>query len=560
MAAILDEFSALAFGYEWDQRLLSKQSWRKELSGERIDLLFVESAWSGNRGEWQYQLTGPSGPKDDVRQLVAWCKSEGIPTVFWNKEDPPHYEEFLEAARLFDFVFTTDEDRIPDYRRDLGHERIGTLKFAAQPKLHNPVRTPASGSRRDIAFAGMYFKHKFAERRAQMEILLGAALDISPRLKFGLDIFSRQFGSDGRYQFPQPFATHVRGQLSYLQMLRAYKAYKIFLNVNSVVDSPTMCPRRVFEILAAGTSVVSTPSRALQTIFTEDEVPLVRDRTQAGQVLRSLIRSPELRDQAVHKAQRKVWAEHTYSHRVESVLSTALPELSRPIRRPLVSICVSSNRPKQLRSIFETASRQVGVETELVLLTHGYEPRPGEVAGLVEEFDLPQVTQIHAEENASLGECLNRCFEAASGEIAAKMDDDDYYGPHYLQDQTASLRFSEATVVGKQCHYMYVESRNATILRFEDREHAYTGSVMGPTLVARRDTFLEYPFKAVGRGEDTDFLRRVSNDGGSIYSSDRFNYWQLRSGGAHTWTATDDELLASGTVRFFGDPTDHVVV
>ena len=56
----------------------------------------------------------------------------------------------------------------------------------------------------------------------------------------------------------------MRGSLDYERMLTAYRAHKVMLNVNSVVDSPTMLARRVFEILASGTPVVSTRSAAVE--------------------------------------------------------------------------------------------------------------------------------------------------------------------------------------------------------------------------------------------------------------------------------------------------------
>ena len=43
----------------------------------------------------------------------------------------------------------------------------------------------------------------------------------------------------------------------------AYRSYKIFLNVNSVMNSDTMFSRRVFEILASSTHV-STPSEGMK--------------------------------------------------------------------------------------------------------------------------------------------------------------------------------------------------------------------------------------------------------------------------------------------------------
>src|SRR5215217_3450069 len=68
----------------------------------------------------------------------------------------------LDTARLFDHVFTVDANRIDDYRRDLGHNRIGLLPFAAQPRVHNPVLR-GHGRKHDVAFAGTYFVNKHPE-------------------------------------------------------------------------------------------------------------------------------------------------------------------------------------------------------------------------------------------------------------------------------------------------------------------------------------------------------------------------------------------------------------
>jgi hypothetical protein len=159
-AVILDDFSALAFGYEWSTLPVHPHTWRTDLAAGAVDLLFVESAWAGNGGLWRGKLAGPNGPSAEFRELVSWCREQGIATVFWNKEDPPHYDDFLPAARLFDQVFTSDSGRIPQYRADLGHERVSSLPFAAQPAIHNPVRPGRGRHSRDVAFAGMYFAHK----------------------------------------------------------------------------------------------------------------------------------------------------------------------------------------------------------------------------------------------------------------------------------------------------------------------------------------------------------------------------------------------------------------
>lgn len=559
VGVILDDFSSAAFSFEWNLLHLRKDSWHQQLADTRIDFLFVESAWNGNSGSWKFQLTGTSGPKPEFLALMEWCRAQSIPTVFWNKEDPPHYDDFLPAARCFDVVFTSDSDRIPSYLEDLGHDRVAALPFAAQPAIHNPIRTGQDRHSRGVAFAGMYFAHKYPERRQQMDMLLTAARNASqggPEL----EIFSRQLGGESNYQFPVPFSENVIGTLDYARMLTAYRAYKVFLNVNSVVDSPSMCARRIFEITACGTPVVSAPSAAIEHFFEPDEVLVAGSQAQGEHQIRMLARSPELNDRVVHKGQRRIWAENTYAHRAETIVASVLPARSHPVGLPTASAMVSTIRPHQLEHVFATVGSQVGVDLELVLLTHGFEADAVRLEDLAKQYGVRRYKVLTAPRELSLGECLNMCVHAASGNVLTKMDDDDYYGPNYLADLLNALEFSQADVVGKLAHHMHFSSNKATVLRMPHLEHTSTRIVMGPTITARREVFEAHPFQPLNRGEDTAFLKAVTTAGGSIYSADRFNFCQLRSTEGHTWDVSDEELVASGEIKFFGDPKEHITV
>ena len=557
-AVILDEFSMLAFGYEWGVNPVSPHAWRRELAELQIDLLFVESAWAGNDGLWRGKLAGPTGPARPLVELVEWCAENGIPTVFWNKEDPPHYDDFLETARLFDYVFTSDSGRVERYKTDLGHERIEVLPFAAQSSVHNPVRPRLGWHSRDVAFAGMYFSHKYPERRLQMDDLLGGAMDASAKMPLGLEIFSRRLGGDARYQFPAPLSSRVVGSLSYAQMLNAYKSYKVFLNVNSVTDSVSMCARRIFEISAAGTPVITAPSEAIGNFFTENEVPVAVDREHAAQLTRALVANPELNDRTVHLAQRKIWADHTYTHRAERILVHALPQHAQQSSRPSVSALVPTIRPQQVEHVFRTLAAQRGVRTELVMLTHGFELHERKLSELQEMYGVHDVVLLKADLEVSLGECLNLCSAAAGGEVLTKMDDDDSYGPEYLSDQLYALGYSGADIVGKQAHYVHLKQSQANLVRFADKEHRFTNFVVGPTIMAPSQVFRANPFARLPRGEDTTFLLAAGKLGMSIYSADRFNYLQVRGGSDHTWQISDAKLLASGSLKFYGEPHDHI--
>ena len=552
-AVILDDFSALALGYEWDQLAVTPSAWRAELEVRPVDLLFVESAWNGNGGAWRLAMTREGGPSADLRELVAWCRKEGIPTVFWNKEDPPGYDRFIDTARLFDQVFTVDADRIPAYTRDLGHDRIGLLPFGAQPRIHTPVQQ-GPGRSRPVAFAGSYFADKHDERREQMRYVL------EPALPLGLEVFSRMAGRDARYQFPRAYTRAVVGSLPYRRMLGAYTAYQVFLNVNSVVDSPTMCARRLFELSAAQTPVLSGPATSIEGFF-GDAIRVTRDAEETERELRALLQHAEYRDRLGLRAHRRVFDEHLYEHRVATVLDTVGVE--RVERDRSISAVVPTMRPEQVDHVLGLLGAQSHRELELVLVTHGFEADAAVVRARARDLGLEHVVVLGRGSDETLGACMNAGVDAASGRYVAKMDDDNVYAEHYLRDLVRAFDYTEASVVGKWAHYAHLRSTGATLLRFPDAEHRYVDLVQGGTLLLERELGRRLRFEDLPRRVDTTFLDKVRAEGGRVYSTDRFNFVSVRSATTegHTWPISDVELLARrGRLVFHGDPVAHVTV
>lgn len=558
VGVIADQFTEMAFQYEWDQVVLTPQNWEDALS-DGLDLIFVESAWSGSSGAWKYQLTGSKAPTQALQDLVGAAQERSVPTVFWNKEDPAHFEDFIDTAELFDWVYTTEEAVLSKYRERLGHDRVGVLPFAAQQSVHNPIRPTRwdSDQLRGISFAGTYFRHKFPERREQMEYLLAGSQEAAVREHSELDIFTRFAGVDPNYEFPEEYQKYVRGELNYKQMLTAYRAYRVILNVNSVPTSKSMCGRRVFEVSACGTPILSAPTAAIDNAFPGGTIPQAADEETASFWARALLGSAELRDRMTHLSQREIWRRHTYTQRVNQVLTDV--GLERwVVKPPRVSAMISTNRPQQLGHVLDAMSKQNDVDLEILVLCHGFVLEEQEKRDFKERFGA--ITWLERDQSVPLGECYNILASRATGEVVAKIDDDDSYGPYYLAEQLAALDYAGADVVGKAAHYMYLESQDATVLRFPETEHKYRPFVSGPTIVAKRQTVLDNPFPPTFRGEDTGFLKSVSENGGVIFSTSRFGFMQHRGASdEHTWDIGDLEILASGELVQYGKAVGHVV-
>lgn len=553
VGCILDEFSIAAWGPEFS--LVPIQP------GEAvptIDFLLVEAAWQGSGGAWQYQLVGQTAPSPQLRELIEQCRQRSIPTVFWNKEDPSHFEDFQDTAALFDVIATTDSNKVAVYEQLFPSATVIVLPFAAQPVLHNPARNDIFGSSGDIAFAGTYFRHKFEDRREQMDLLLGAAHRISQQSDVSFTIFSRHAGGDRRYQFPGKWGKHVVGSLPYPEMLAAYRAFKVFLNVNSVTESPSMCARRIFELAGSGTPVVSTKSAALRNFFSDNEVLTVHSEEEADLVLRSLVGSELLRRRTAHLALRRVWENHSYRHRAEVILDVVGLQRSSP-KKPVVSVICSTNRDAVLDHLLSQVAGQTYENIELLVLGHGLEIANG-FKQRARRSGINSVTVLHGDASQSLGECLNMLVSEATGEIIAKFDDDDYYLPNYLRDQVNTLINMNADLVGKGSIYFYLPDSEVIARRWKHQEHLWRNFVSGATFVGWREVFLETPFADRTRGEDSDFLLRLERKGRKVYSADSFNYLCIRGNAEHTWAISDAEILANSEVETIGKNLKHVEV
>lgn len=299
--------------------LLSPDHWREQLADDPVDVVFVESAWHGNDDLW-FQRVGHYSDEEfsALKALLAYCRDQGIVTLFWNKEDPVHFDRFREAARLCDHVFTTDSRRIIPYLAlpDSYNKTVSSCPFYASPKIHNLL--PSSRSWQDTAaYGGTYYGKRYPERTEYMQKIMSAAAPL------GLTIYDRQHGdAESPYQYPAGLGGYVAGDLDYAEMIQAYKAHPVQINVNSVQDSPTMFSRRVIEAAACGAPLISGPALCMNR-YLGGAAHMIETESDAAQALESLLRYPAYRWRVALKGARAVMRAHTTEHRLVQMLRTA---------------------------------------------------------------------------------------------------------------------------------------------------------------------------------------------------------------------------------------------
>ncbi len=475
VAGILDRFSHLSFSSDCKMLPLSTVDWKERIEEFKPHMLLVESAWEGLDESWKWKVSIVS---PELVEIIVYCRRNGIPTVFWNKEDPKHFETFIRAAKLFDVIFTTDIDKIPDYQERMGGGRVYLLPFAAQPALHNPVETQERADA--FCFAGSYYAKQLERSRAFSRMV---------RALSGLgkvDIFDRYMNSpDVRLTFPQRFRPFIVGTLDPTDIDRAYKGYYYGLNLNSVTNSQTMFARRALELMASNTVVIGNYSRAL-SIFLGELTVSTDDMTILVDRVGRLKNEPELRDQYRLAGLRKVMSQHTYRHRLTHMVGMVF---DRPLEERTNEVVVISD-PKddeELKSVLVSFQRQRYARKSLHLI-------------LPEHISCPEgATRLRED-------CI-------PGDLVSYMCPEDAYGPDYLGDLVLAVEWSGCHTVGKGTYLAGREER----IQEPGNEYRYLdGLIWRRALIGRQ--MAEGLLRSMMRDRD------IAVKGPVNLSTDRYNY------------------------------------
>jgi Glycosyl transferases group 1/DUF based on E. rectale Gene description (DUF3880) len=520
VAAVLDDMSANCFGPECDLLTFDSENWEERLEEHEPHLLLVESAWRGNGESWRYMVGTYPSPHPQglprLRALVDWCRKRDIPTAFWGKEDPIHFDRFKEAAALFDYVFTTDSNCVPRYEqlRREGSGPVRALPFAAQPRIHNPISIDRE--RRDSpCFAGTYYRNRHQDRRQSLEMLLDAARP------FGLVIYDRTFDWDNdSFGFPERFLPHVEGSLPYSEVVREYKSHKVFLNVNSVIDSPTMFSRRVFELLACDAAVISTESAGIERIF-GDLVPIVTTPQEATEALTRLIQDDHYRREIVVQARRLVMTEHTYRQRLALVAQTTGYSVSADLGDGIAALALidDAEQARQVSDLVAAISSQRSVPAEFLIGLGLDTSVAGDLRELSDARSDVRVQVIQQDQAGERSQRFRELAALASSPWVGIVDPAHHYGEYHFEDLLVCTRFADADVIGSAAFDVISDAEPAK----EKLELRYVDSVHPHSAIARRKLVVTrgWPDRMPGAGET---LRDWSRQGVRCFSGSATNF------------------------------------
>ncbi|WP_336152735.1 CgeB family protein [Acinetobacter ursingii] len=315
---ILDDFTLQSLKLEDNVNLIPASLSYHFLWGRKIDLLLVESAWIGNNQQWRHKIARYTDHSDrnneKLKKLIDWAKKKKIPTIFWNKEDPFHFDQFIDSAKIFDFVFTTDSNVINDYKLHLNHNNIYTLPFSFQPKIHYPSEFNHIKHKSSL-FIGSYNKKMHENRRKWQNLCFESS---SP---YGLTIVNRNANiKDEQLKFPIYPNTVYTPNIPYLKTRDFYSNYQQSINVNTITDSPTMFSRRLLEIMACQRLVISNSTLAIDHLF-PNLCEIIEKEDEADELFLQLSYGlSSKQEEKVRYACNQVFQKYTVKHWLKDIL------------------------------------------------------------------------------------------------------------------------------------------------------------------------------------------------------------------------------------------------
>lgn len=431
VACIFDIFTYEIFKDCCNLIKIYPETWKETLIEEKPNFLMVESAWEGNDSFWHNQIVG--NPSDTLIEVIEWCNKHDVPTVFWNKEDPSNFLDFINTVKLFDYIFTTDANKVDEYKKYVSHNNIYTLMFSANPKIHNPIKIVDERINK-CCFAGTYYQRLFPRRRERLELLMDLAIK-----DLGLDIYDRNLNLNMvNYTFPEKYTKYIKGTLNKDEIQLANKGYRIMLNVNIVDNSPTMFARRIFEGLASYTPVVSTDSSGVKEVFKGIVVASDDENVIHDEMVK--LNNQEYYETKALQGMRLVLDDHIAINRMVYILS----KLNIPHNDivPDVALVAEVNNEFDYINAKKIFERQKYRDKKLFVVINNEE--------LYKSINkCENIIML----NKNILKDKYKFLQLINSEYVAFINTKNYYGEYYIKDMINATLYTDAKIIGKKCFY-----------------------------------------------------------------------------------------------------------
>ncbi|HMO16820.1 MAG TPA: glycosyltransferase [Oligoflexia bacterium] len=245
-------------------------------------------------------------------EVLERCRERGVITAHWFMEDTRRFPTWREIAKYYDYFFIIQKGESIEEVRAAGGRRVSYLPLACDPVIHtgrvlSPSEIREYGS--SVSFVGAGYNNR-------------------------RHVFSKMIRPDFKIwgtEWPNviPFSTMVQrsgARVSVEDYVKIFSASKINLNLHSSQERDGVDPSgdfvnpRTFELAACKAFQLVDNRSLMSELFREDEVATFSNEKEMKEKIEYFLERPEERSAIIEKAYKRVISEHTYQHRLNSML------------------------------------------------------------------------------------------------------------------------------------------------------------------------------------------------------------------------------------------------
>ncbi len=246
------------------------------------------------------------------RNALRRLQKMGIPTAMWFVEDHNIFTYWRAFAPLYNVFAIIQKEPFLGLLKEVGQENVLYLPMAALPDFHCPRELSEDEIRKfgaDIAFLGAGYPN----RRVAFKSLAGKNFKIWGNEWDGAPLLSKHVQQGG-------------ARISAEDSVTIYNATKININLHSSIQSNDLVSGgdfvnpRTFELAAIGAFQVVDKRSLMSELFNEDMLGLFTSIDEMHEKINYYLKHEQEREIIAKSARLHVLKNHTYEHRMQSLL------------------------------------------------------------------------------------------------------------------------------------------------------------------------------------------------------------------------------------------------
>ncbi len=246
------------------------------------------------------------------RQALKRLRKDAVATAMWFVEDFNVFTYWRAFAPYYDFFAVIQKDPFLEELHQIGVENALYLPMAALPSFHRPMDlTPVEKKKfgADLAFLGAGYPN----RRIAFRQFTG----------YDFKIWGTEWEGEA---FLERHVQRKGARITPAEAVTIYNASCINLNLHSsvyateLVSGGDFVNPRTFELAACGAFQLVDERSLMSELFAPDEMVTFNSLDELHALIKVYAHDEEARGQYALKARERVLQEHTYMHRMQTLL------------------------------------------------------------------------------------------------------------------------------------------------------------------------------------------------------------------------------------------------